>query len=1106
MEGWNTRKQPKDGFTPFSSNVVTYQARALLPFGTYTVSQNTRDFRPGLKKRPGLKRLDLYPHLGPTVDLRMAYNDPPNDEGNFFYEGIQCITIPVYETLVQAQTRADIEVLAEAGGAEYGYNSPGIYVVGDDTEWGIGRIAMSFNLKRLSGYATVTAASLFILLTDDPSLADGAEDFGLAIVEGTQTKPLICGDGYLSWKDTYFIGSVLLADRKSITVEEYPEDYVVEIPLNAAGIAHLNTILANSINIVTLVQMEHDVDFASDQYGLGFTIDSDYHLIEQRLDRYFPFLRLTLDVAPACTSIFQYNQMRSGEQEILAYYSNGDILTGYNDGQTAVTDVRDERTGGDNSAYYPWSDGTPSLLKGRSLSRAGAIDYDSKWGDFAYRVGGLNRQQDWDHCEQGITLSNDPPSWGVLDDVLIIADGRGYAKFYGGQSGQPVRASIVRIVDATDTGVFNDVWDVDGVEVDLPVAWAGATSAFYLYTPIWASRFLIEITSANSGTGVLTISTWTGSSWQGVTASDVIDGTKDLYGKTLKQTGQIDIYPTTQGLPTTINGLTGYWLKFTTNTTTTDATFTVKALYDFQELYNVWDGIVINAVEAKVFDLSIGAAGTYYTYANTAIDVSLLTSSDYVYFSTLQKPDQIYIDVGSTPNSGAVTPTLSFQYWNGSAWTTWDVVLDNTNGLTRSGFVRLDWNDVALSQKQAFQGSLWTSHWFRMSVNQTLGDDMRISIKYAPILSMEDFGTNTECMAVWKERCVYSFDKYPSWIYVTQNGTFNVLNGSDFAVLQAGDGRRHSIKAMKKFHNELMVWQEEKGMEGGCLTLFEGYSPATFGKLLLSSKIGTLNSQTVVVIDGALEASRSDYNAATIAYFISNYGIYMTDGQTVVSISAAIQNYFDPNSTECIRNGYQNKCWMAHDPTHQVLRMGLVTGSSATEPNLFPVYDLITKRWSFDYYGTGRIVRCMSEVSGNSSSAVQVSVMAGTSIGQIYHASSSNLNDGGDTAIDMQVRLELNDYGKLMELNELAVRLKRQTAGNCLFTVYENGVLNTNHSKTIDMTAGSEYVTGDENYVDRLVLGVYQEDMISIAFRNNVIDQDMYLYDFWLNAATVQNR
>jgi hypothetical protein len=1101
MEKWSKQKKAMDGFVPFSSNVVTYKAKALLPFGTYTVSQNTRDYRPGLKKRPGLERMDTYGYLGDTIDLRPAYDDG----STVTVENICAYSNDGHATLDIARGFfSDNEITPDSNANR---RAPGVHADELNDEWAVGRVATTFNLKRLSYATEVTAASLFILMSDDLDLADAQPDeFAIAIVESSN-DPFICSTDPIDYTYVRDTGSDALCDRKAISDSAYIEDYIVEIPLNAVGLAALTARLTanGGDGVITLVQMEYDVDFMDDQLGLGGAIDDESHEMEQRIDRYFPFLRITVDAAPAVISLFQYNQMRSGNQETIAYYENGDILSSYNEPPEVRDDVRPTSPefpgAGDNDGYWPYSDGTPSENKGDEDLRSWTPTYDSKWGRFIWREGGENNNDDWDHCYDDTDLFSDPPSWGVLDDVLIMADGRDYAKFYGGSEGQPCKASLVVLVPGgAETGTFRDDWDGDGIRVDLPAAWT-TNSRFYVFTPIKTEEFIIDVLSASSGAGILQVARWTGSAWSYL-AGNLVTDTTIAGGVSLKQDGRFFGNTLDTNQPTRLFGLSGYWYEFKTSGDL-DATFDIKATYNFQELTNVWDGVLVDAIESKVFDASVGAAGTYYTYANTAITLNLMEATDAFYFSTLDRPDQIYFDVGATPNTGGVATVLSFEYWNGSAWTTWSVIEDNTNGLTNSGFIRLNATEADNAEKQPFQGSLWASYWWRMTVSQTLGDNIRVSLTYEPELGMSDFGTKTECMGIWKERCVYSFDKYPSWIYVTQNGTFNVLNGADYAVLQAGDGRRHSVVAMRKFHNELMVWQEEKGMEGGCLTLFEGYSPTTFGKLLLSAKIGTLNANSVVVIDGALEASRTDYKAATVAYFISNYGIFMSDGQTVQSISSSIQNYFDPDHADCIRNGYQEKCWMVHDPTHQVLRMGIVSGSSATEPNIFPVYDLITRRWSFDAFSSVHIPRCMAETSGEPTSAVQVAVIAGTFDGHIYLASSTNLHDGTDTAIDMQVRIELNDSGKLLELRELGVRMKKQAAGNCLFTVYENGVLTTEHSKTIDMSRGE---TGEENVVERLITGVYQEDMISIVFANNVVDQDMYLYDFWIDAESLINR
>ena len=1098
MERWRTEKQPKDGFTPFSSNVVTYQAKALLPFGTYTVSQNTRDYRPGLRKRPGLALLSPYGGTTGSIDIRASYND---NVDAILYGNVHAWSNSTYASLAAAYAGGimdndqydefDPTILA-----------PGVRATGNDTNYGYGRCGTDFNLNRLGHITTITSASLFVKLLGAASWTSSQTDFGLCAAPLVSTASLD-GPTPMDWTTMETFGLIMSA---RIAIDgTYGAGDIIEIPLNAYGISQLVAALpANGgLGQIGIGFQEYDFDYLASVTA----INTESSSVNIKFDRYFPFLRIvTSDDPPACTSIYQYNNMRTGEQETLAYFDNLDIMEANVDPPSARGDVR-------TSADYPYTDGMPTAGKGSAASYSKAPSYDSMWGKYVFRQDGINANFDWVHYNvAAVTADDKPPSWAVLDDVVIMANSVGYAKFYGGQTPQPIKASLVIIDPAgDDTGIFNDDWwrDPDdanglGVLVDIPAAFTTSSEVF-LFTPILTSEYYFKITSANSGTGVMKPYYWNGDDWVEVTAN-FYDGTV-VGGSSLEQSGILTSATFLLNKPTLINGLSGYCLKIKSDNSSMDATFVARAKYDWSGLTNVWNGILVNAVESRFYDASVTAT---YTYSYSAINISSMTAVDALYFSTVDKFARLYVNVGATPNLAA-TPTIVWSYWDGAAWVTLTVADDETAGFKQSGFITFDRSKMLLSQKQNFQGSLFGNHWFRMKTSATtLGTPVLITLSYEPILDIADFGTTVICCGVWKERAAYTFDKFPSWINITQNGTLNVLNGDDYAVLQAGDGRRHAVVAMRKFHNEFMVWQEEKGIEGGCVTLFEGYSPLTFGKLLLSAKIGTLNNNTVVIIDGALEASRTDYAAATLAYFISNYGVFMSDSQTVVSISSAIQNYFDPDSSDCIRNGYQNRCWLAHDPTHQVLRLGLVSGSSATEPNVFPVYDLITKRWSFDSFPTKYNIRCMSETSGGSSSAVQVSVIAGTTQGQIFHASSTNLNDGGDTAIDTSVRIELNDSGHLMNLNEVSVRMKRQSAGNCLFTVYENGVLNTGYSKTINMTTSKatypQVGASEENVVERLLVGSFQEDNISITFGNSVINQDLYLYDFWIDSESLQNR
>ena len=124
-----------------------------------------------------------------------------------------------------------------------------------------------------------------------------------------------------------------------------------------------------------------------------------------------------------------------------------------------------------------------------------------------------------------------------------------------------------------------------------------------------------------------------------------------------------------------------------------------------------------------------------------------------------------------------------------------------------------------------------------------------------------------------------------------------------------------------------MVWQEELGDDGGCVTIFEGYSPTTFGKLVLSSKVGTMNSKSVAVVDGVMTSTATEARLKTLAFFLSRYGVCVTDGRTISVISDDIQNYFDQANTECIRDGQEKKMWLNHDSAENVVRIGLVIGT-----------------------------------------------------------------------------------------------------------------------------------------------------------------------------------
>jgi hypothetical protein len=306
-----------------------------------------------------------------------------------------------------------------------------------------------------------------------------------------------------------------------------------------------------------------------------------------------------------------------------------------------------------------------------------------------------------------------------------------------------------------------------------------------------------------------------------------------------------------------------------------------------------------------------------------------------------------------------------------------------------------------------------------------------------PSYSINDNFTVGQCSIAWKHRAVYA-SPTDQFCYVSAQNQPMMLNGSDFAVLEPGDGRSNKPVAMRLFKNELMVWQEEKGPDGGCFTLFEGYTPETFGKLLLSAKLGALNNRSCAVVENVIVSAGTDESVKTVIYVLSHYGVYMSDGMNCTFVSDDIRNYFDPQDSTCIRRGYENEMYLFYDSPEGVLRLGLVSGTTATTCNIFPVFDLILQRWTFDKYAKNMSAMCEVEAGSGNVNVLQIG--GGVDNGLIYQLNNGTTDDG--TAIDAYATMEIDGGGLIINARELAL----VKSGSCNITPYAGGVAQTTHT------------------------------------------------------------
>lgn len=528
----------------------------------------------------------------------------------------------------------------------------------------------------------------------------------------------------------------------------------------------------------------------------------------------------------------------------------------------------------------------------------------------------------------------------------------------------------------------------------------------------------------------------------------------------------------------------GYWYQLSLSVGELDSEVEVSAASfesSWNSLQNIWDGILVDGIEAQFYVL---ATTKYLTFGTDSIDLDAMATGDYLYAAFSDPQEALYFDVGDVPSTTASNTIDGLDYWNGTAWTTVGSFTDNTIGLTQSGIIMIPRRASGLEQSQNFNNTQYYAYWYRISVNKALSATVNVGIQGIPTFDISDFGQKGRCSSPWKQRMVYTFDQNPDYIYITAEGYPQALNGGGYDIKLAGDGRGNPIVCMKPFYNELMVWQNERGVEGGCITVFDGYNPQTFGRMVLSTKYGTMNSQSVTLIEGFTFGGEQE--AGLIAFFLSRYGIMYTDGKTVSHVPNydEIKNYFDPSNSSCIRTGYESHMWLKYDSAFNILRIGLVTGSG-TVCNTFLTYDLTGLSWGTDSYA--QELACFTEAEAASGTSPVLQLGGGVDDGFVYLLN-SGLNDVS-TAIDSYVTVEFDAAGNEMRVDDIVVRMKSQSSGSITVTPYENGIART--AETFEQTAAvsNQYFRRHRRQIN--IAGNH----VSLKYQHNTASESCYLLD-----------
>lgn len=610
------------------------------------------------------------------------------------------------------------------------------------------------------------------------------------------------------------------------------------------------------------------------------------------------------------------------------------------------------------------------------------------------------------------------------------------------------------------------------------VTYKTSNDCVLICSQVMPNRTSLTVSAANGNISTAIVSYPSTTGWKVLTATDGTSST----GKTLAATGAITWTQPTDAAPKYMFGINGFWVKIAFNAALDSEVEISGCTYGstFTSIQDVWDGSLVDAIEAQYYKAS---TGVYYTYGTTSISIGGMTASDYLYFNSYDPIISIFLDSSGTPNTTSSTVINALEYLSpAGVWTTVGNYIDTTLGLSKNGYITFPrQTDICPMQ---FNGSSYTSYWYRFTVDKTLSDSTNIGIMTIPYFDISLFGVGL-VSAVWKNKMVYVFDQDPSWMYISAPDAPQVFSGINSAIFEAGDGRSNKIVCMKSFYNELLIFQEEKGALGGCITLLQGTKPEDLGTINLSNTYGAMNSQSVEVI----ETIEGGHNA----FILSRKGILVTDGKVVnyVPNFAKVMNYFDPSSSTCIRAGYESKMYLKYDSSCNVLKIGLTTGSSATNNNVFLVYDIVTKEFTTDSYQYPLSCECECEAASGNVPMIQLG--GGQADGKVYILN-SGLNDIS-TAVDAYVIVQINEAGSVVRDSEMIVRTKAQSAGTMTITPYYNGNIQSGLAKTLSLTpeTTSELIRRHKFTIN------FKNQNIALKIQHNTAGESFYLLDYALS-------
>ena len=311
-----------------------------------------------------------------------------------------------------------------------------------------------------------------------------------------------------------------------------------------------------------------------------------------------------------------------------------------------------------------------------------------------------------------------------------------------------------------------------------------------------------------------------------------------------------------------------------------------------------------------------------------------MQTDDFIYVKGIEPLGGFGFAVVPDYTQSAAAKVDSVEVWTGVAWTAGGGIVDETldvagdSSFAQTGII---WFNAAAvtAKRRTFDWDSIPGYWYRLGVSAAFtGTDIRVfmmSTTMFPAVLSAVMG-----VIEFKNRLfTWGDPEYPNRLRYSSNGRGDCFSGRDSGYTDAF-GDMEPITCALRFHNELLVWKENS------VWLLEGYSPQTFGKLLLADTIGLASPKSAQVIETGYPAMKTD-EPLSIAIWQDTDGIYVLDGRKPKKISGPIDHYFNIEYATAIAAASINNRQSFVDPLNNEYHLLLPTSEL--------VYNYVKAEW-----------------------------------------------------------------------------------------------------------------------------------------------------------------